>query len=58
VGVGKSDTERCVVSVDYTRISTEDSHSGRAASNVAYCFCFTDRLQSSRCWAWACSPRI
>jgi hypothetical protein len=57
VGAEKSDTEKCVVSVDYTRISTEDSHSGRAASNVAYWFCFADRLQSSRYWAWTCSPR-
>jgi hypothetical protein len=55
VGVGKSDTKKCIVSVD--SISTEDSHFGRVASNVAYCFGFAGRLQSSRCWAWICSPR-
>jgi len=55
VGVRKSDTEKCIVSED--SINNEDSHFGRAASNVAYWFGFAGRLQSSRCWAWTCSPR-
>jgi len=55
VGVGKSDTEKCIVSVD--AISTEDSHFGCVASNVAYCFGFPGRLQSFKCWAWTFSPR-
>ena len=55
MGVGKLDTKKCIVSVE--SISTEDSHFGRVASNVVYCFGFAGRLQSFRCWAWTCSPR-